>query len=156
MTSNNGNGRVTSNSDAAGPDLAEINLYDQLLAFIEPPTGSRQSEDVYPNEASATDSKEHSTEQAISDLPDLTRPSGPLASLPANDQLTFSGSLTKGVCLACGAESGADVVFCVTCGGFIDEVESTIKAEPACTECGERIATDEIFCPACGAVLPST
>jgi len=156
MTSNNGNGRVTSNFDAAGPDLAEINLYDQLLAFIELPTESPQAETVYPNKASAAESKEHSTAHSTSDLPDLTRPSGPLAGLPANDQLTFRGSLTRGVCLACGAESGADDVFCVTCGGFIDEVESTIKVEPACAECGERIATDEIFCPACGAVLPST
>lgn len=93
--------------------------------------------------------------QGSFELPDLFRASGPLSGLMLRPEITFTGALTKGVCLACGAESGVDDLFCVTCGAFIDEVDSTLQLNPACVECGQRIVTDEIFCPWCGAVLPA-
>ena len=93
--------------------------------------------------------------QASFELPDLFRATGPLAGLMPRPEVTFTGAMTKGVCLACGAESGVDDLFCMTCGAFIDEVDSTLKLNPSCSECGQRIVTDEIFCPWCGAVLPA-
>lgn len=93
--------------------------------------------------------------QASFELPDLFRATGPLAGLMPRPEVTFTGAMTKGVCLACGAESGVEDLFCMTCGAFIDEVDSTLKLNPSCTECGQRIVTDEIFCPWCGAVLPA-
>jgi predicted amidophosphoribosyltransferase len=70
-------------------------------------------------------------------------------------EFIFAGDLSLGVCLACGAESGADDLFCVSCGMFIDEIGSTPKSSPTCGECGQRVTTDEIFCPWCGAAPPA-
>lgn len=46
------------------------------------------------------------------------RPSGPLGSLMQG--FVFTGDLSGGVCIACGAESGADELFCIACGVFIE------------------------------------
>jgi len=82
----------------------------------------------------------------------FVRPSGPLGSLTRD--FIFTGALSRGVCLACGAESDADDLFCITCGVFIDEIGSTLPVKPTCAECKQGISPDEIFCPWCGAVLP--
>lgn len=81
------------------------------------------------------------------------RPSGPLSGFNLPPNLVYTGALSRGVCLACGAESAADDLFCITCGVFIDEIESTLPVNPTCSDCKERIAPDEIFCPWCGSVL---
>ncbi|HLF84040.1 MAG TPA: zinc ribbon domain-containing protein, partial [Blastocatellia bacterium] len=81
------------------------------------------------------------------------RPSGPLSGLNLTPDFVFTGALSRGVCLACGAESAADDLFCITCGVFIDEIGSTLPAKPTCGECKQGIAPDEIFCPWCGSVL---
>ena len=83
----------------------------------------------------------------------FVRPSGPLGSLTRG--FVFTGALTRGVCLACGAESDADDLFCITCGVFIEEIGSTLPVKPTCAECKQGIAPDEIFCPWCGSVLPA-
>ncbi len=83
----------------------------------------------------------------------FVRPSGPLGSLTRG--FVFTGALSRGVCLACGAESDADDLFCITCGVFIEEVGSTLPVKPTCAECKQGIASDEIFCPWCGSVLPA-
>lgn len=62
--------------------------------------------------------------------------------------------LARGVCLACGAESEAEDLFCVTCGTFLDSVAS-VPANPTCAECGQKNIADEIFCPWCGSSLPA-
>jgi hypothetical protein len=82
-------------------------------------------------------------------------PSGPLSSLSLPPNLVFTGALSRGVCLACGAESGEDDLFCMTCGVFIDDIASAPPLNSACSECSFGIAADEIFCPQCGTVLPS-
>ena len=82
------------------------------------------------------------------------RPSGPLSGFNLPPNIVYTGALSKGVCLACGAESGADDLFCMTCGVFIDEIASTLPADPTtCAECKQGIAANEIFCPWCGSVL---
>jgi RNA polymerase subunit RPABC4/transcription elongation factor Spt4 len=84
------------------------------------------------------------------------RPSGPLSgfNLPAN--IVYTGSLSRGVCLACGAaESGEDDLFCPACGAFMDELGLTAVVDSTCAECKQVIAADEIFCPWCGSALPA-
>jgi len=101
------------------------------------------------------------TTSGATENPDLSGPvrqlfdrsrTGPLlAGLNVPDSL-FAGDLSLGTCLACGAESGADDLFCVSCGVFIDEIGSTpAKSDPTCGECGQKVTTEEIFCPWCGA-----
>ena len=83
----------------------------------------------------------------------FVRPSGPLGSLTLG--FVFTGALSRGVCLACGADSGADDLFCITCGVFIDEISSTLPVKPTCAECQQGISADEIFCPWCGSAQPA-
>src|SRR6185369_970143 len=56
-------------------------------------------------------------------------------------------------CLACGAESGADDLFCMSCGSFLNGVASNSPSNPVCADCNQGITIDEIFCPWCGSVL---
>jgi len=83
-----------------------------------------------------------------------TRPSGPLSGFSLTPDFVFTGALSRGVCLACGAESGADDLFCVSCGIFVDEIASTLPVKAACAECQQGIEVDEIFCPWCGSSVP--
>jgi hypothetical protein len=46
------------------------------------------------------------------------KPNGPLESFEGN---MFTGDLSRGVCLACGAESTTDDLFCLACGVFIED-----------------------------------
>lgn len=76
-----------------------------------------------------------------------------LASLNVSPMSPFTGALSKGVCLACGEIAGADDLFCVSCGIFIDEIASTFPPDPSCSECTFAVVADEVFCPACGSTL---
>lgn len=91
------------------------------------------------------------TSGVVPQLFDRSRTGPLLAGLNVIPEFVFAGDLTLGVCLACGAESGADDLFCVSCGVFIDDIGSTPKSNPTCGECGQRVTADEIFCPWCGA-----
>ena len=173
----------SSNVQMSSVESGEMELYEELVTFIESsPEDRRQNPNSpprKPGEDRAGESDRGSVEPAPPveaivtgpsairgakapgqsgelnpELPDLTRPSGPLAGLILSAEFAFSGALTRGVCLVCGAASGANDVFCVACGAFIDEAESTVQAKPTCVECGARIVADEIFCPGCGASLP--
>ncbi len=154
MVSNNGDGRASADFAAAGTAVREIELYDELVAFTELSPESRRYETNRLDGRSKEESVELSSVEDV-ESPEVSRASGPLFGLSANSELTFTGALTRGVCLSCGAESGADDVFCVNCGAFIDEVDSNSKAKPACSECGEPIVAEEIFCPSCGSVQPA-
>ena len=162
-------------SEVNSLDSGEMDLYGELVTFIDLSPEDRQREATSASDQSKTAEEEINSSPTVeaavvevatrlakepdrfrgatAELPDLTRPSGPLAGLFLPPKAAFSGALTRGVCLACGAESGADDVFCVSCGAFIDEVDSAIQQEPTCADCGERIVPDEIFCPSCGASL---
>lgn len=71
--------------------------------------------------------------------------------------LNLDGALTSVLsgkdCLACGAESDANDLFCMSCGSFLNGVASAVPSNPLCTDCGQSISVDEIFCPWCGSVL---
>lgn len=82
-------------------------------------------------------------------------PSGPLSGFNLPREIIYTGAMSRGVCLACGAESGADELFCLSCGDFVDEVPSALPSNPACGECKQPIDADEICCPWCGAAVPA-
>lgn len=82
------------------------------------------------------------------------RPSGPLSGFNLPPNIVYTGALSRGVCLACGSDSGADDLFCITCGVFMDAIGSSLPVGPTCVECKQVIVADEIFCPWCGAVSP--
>ena len=82
------------------------------------------------------------------------RPSGPLSGFNLPPDIVYTGALSPGVCVACGAESAADDLFCITCGVFIDEIGTTLPVSPKCAACKQEISSDEIFCPWCGSALP--
>ncbi len=83
------------------------------------------------------------------------RPSGPLSGFNLPPDIVYTGALSRGVCVACGAESDADDLFCITCGVFADAIGSSRPANPTCAECKRVMSTDDIFCPWCGSVPPA-
>jgi len=89
------------------------------------------------------------------ETPEELTSSGPLSGLSFAPDLILTEAPSRSVCLTCGAESASDELFCVNCGGFVDEIASTPPVRITCGECGVGIETDEIFCPMCGAGLPS-
>lgn len=86
--------------------------------------------------------------QAVVEFSDV---SDPLVDL--NLDGAFTGVLSGRDCLACGEASGADDLFCMSCGSFLNGVASNSPSNPICADCGQGITIDEIFCPWCGSVL---
>lgn len=70
-------------------------------------------------------------------------------------EFQFTGAISPGVCVGCGAESGSDDLFCAGCAEFVDETEASPASPAKCIECGLPIASDEVICPNCGVVLGS-
>ncbi|MGA9772757.1 MAG: zinc ribbon domain-containing protein [Blastocatellia bacterium] len=75
---------------------------------------------------------------------DILRVTGPLADSSASHDLSS-------VCGDCGSLADSEDVFCITCGGPLEEVERA--APPSCSDCGLTIVSDEIFCPSCGSAM---
>jgi hypothetical protein len=148
---------------ATEPEAATISETDDSIAVSE--VSSEASEDSSPGGSlavpslpaaqSPSDSEDSPAIRETSDvspqLYDRSRTGPLLAGFNVIPECVFAGDLSLGVCLACGAESGADDLFCVVCGVFIDEIGSTPKSNPTCGECGQNVTADEIFCPWCGA-----
>lgn len=88
---------------------------------------------------------------AVVELSDV---SDPLADL--NLDGPFTDVLSGRDCLACGAESGADDLFCMSCGSFLNGIASNSPSNPICADCSKGITIDEIFCPWCGSVLAAS
>jgi hypothetical protein len=124
---------------------------EPVLAFA--PIEPVEAEATVLHAESASDPADSNGERSEVRREVFVRPSGPLGSLTRG--FVFTGALSRGVCLACGAESDADDLFCITCGVFIEEIGSTLPVKPTCAECKQGIASDEIFCPWCGSVLPA-
>ena len=61
------------------------------------------------------------------------------------------------VCVDCGCSAESDEVFCIRCGGPLEEqgTSGVEAASPArlCADCGEMVEADEIICPSCGSVM---
>lgn len=151
------------NPQAGEGSVAEIQLYDELIAFAQQPPEEQavlESSPAHAPEGSA-DTQEcldmaHPPADSgflIDDskhLVEVPGPSGPLSGFNLPQEMVYTGALSRGVCLNCGAESGADDLFCLTCGDFIDEIGSTLPSSATCGECQQPIDAGEIFCPWCG------
>ena len=119
----------------------EIDLYDELLTFAEK---SALSESVQSSDQ---------TEAAPESLTSFGE-SGPLGTLSL--EFTYTGAMSPGICIGCGAESGSEDLFCITCGAFVEEVGSKRPLNPTSAECGLDTSSDEVFCPGCGAAVTTS
>jgi len=81
-------------------------------------------------------------------LAEILRVTGPLANFPTK-QAVASALL---VCAECGSLNESDDVFCITCGGLLEEAGRAPLF--SCDDCGSEVSADEIFCPSCGSVMP--
>jgi RNA polymerase subunit RPABC4/transcription elongation factor Spt4 len=87
------------------------------------------------------------------DLNYLLRVTGPLVALG----VTAAGSSLL-ACRDCGSPASGEDMFCVTCGGLLDQSEvseaaTAVAVKSACDDCGSLVEEGEIFCPSCGSVL---
>lgn len=98
-------------------------------------------------------------------LAEILRVTGPLPGLPAKRD-TNSVLL---VCAECGSAADNGEMFCIDCGGLLEEAaapsmlleddlfsceETAAPSTPlSCDDCGSMVASDEIFCPSCGSVM---
>ena len=89
--------------------------------------------------------------EAVVELSDVSEP---LADL--NFDGAFTEVLSGKDCLACGAGSSADDLFCMECGSFLNGDASNSPSNPICADCSQGIMIDEIFCPWCGSVLAAS
>ncbi|MFY9553315.1 MAG: zinc ribbon domain-containing protein [Blastocatellia bacterium] len=155
-------------AEQSEPTSAQEDSFEDVKAHIpdnsvETVSVSDDSSEPAELEEVATSTEMAGTESVSENLQEADEPSpqrfevfgrsGPLGRL--SPDLLFTGALSRGVCLACGAESGVDDLFCLTCGVFIDEIASTLPPKPSCAECGQEVTADEIFCPWCGSVSPA-
>ena len=93
---------------------------------------------------------------ALSQSEDVIRITGALAG--------FVASKTAGsamiLCGDCGTPSDSGEMFCIHCGGLLDEPAASVGPDTPpvaglCDDCGAMIESDEIFCPSCGSVMAS-
>jgi RNA polymerase subunit RPABC4/transcription elongation factor Spt4 len=89
------------------------------------------------------------------DLAYLLRVTGPLVALGS----TMYAASSLLVCRDCRSQSSSEDMFCVVCGGLLDEADSSEAAVEnvaqglTCNDCEYLIEEDEIFCPSCGAAI---
>ena len=156
----------------------EIDLYDELLAFVE----------MSPEEQRLYLTNTESDPESVNEEPQAPQPSRPAPvepetadrvdadSTPLDEDIEVTQPVAESFdtsdplvdlnldgalaalppgreCLACGARSAADDLFCMNCGSFINGVASNSPANPFCADCNQGITIDEIFCPWCGSVL---
>jgi Double zinc ribbon len=180
--------RASPNSSGVGPKAAsEIDLYDELVAFLKlspaqklryfnrpdtrsskdttqyaasEPVGTAISEQVDvevvepASESNFTDEvpkEDGETGQSSPRVADEFSAGATLAEM--NPQYVFTNALSGQDCPTCGAQSEADDLFCMSCGGFLNGVGSALPFDPSCTDCSRDIQPDEIFCPWCGSTL---
>ena len=170
---------VGSNGSAVRPQAAgEIDLYDELVAFIElPPQEKRryldgltatskvfQTELVEPADSVVEqvdiealesgmkwrfEDDDHMNESVNAPVSDDFSVA---AFEETNQRFVFKDASVGPNCRTCGARSDADDLFCMTCGAFLNGVDSQ-AGDPSCGDCSRDINLDEIFCPWCGSTL---
>ena len=173
---------VSSNGSAVRPQAAgEIDLYDELVAFIELSPDEKQrylDQFELKGKAAATDlvepagsvveqfdveASESASEWRFEDDDQINESFGAqvvdefsaaAAFEEMNPQFIFKDAMVGPVCRTCGAQSEADDLFCMSCGAFLDGVDSQ-AGDPSCGDCSRNIIVDEIFCPWCGSTLPA-
>lgn len=90
---------------------------------------------------------------ALSQSEDVIRITGALEGFVA----AKTASVAKITCGDCGQLSDSGELFCIHCGGLLEQVaanaETAIALAGLCDDCGMMIENDEIFCPSCGSVM---
>ncbi|MFL6273897.1 MAG: double zinc ribbon domain-containing protein [Blastocatellia bacterium] len=90
---------------------------------------------------------------ALSQSEDVIRITGALEGFVA----AKTASAAKITCGDCGQLSDSGELFCIRCGGLLEQVaahaETAIALAGLCDDCGMMIEDDEIFCPSCGSVM---
>jgi len=181
LMNTNGKGIVSVgwNGSAVTPQAAgEIDLYDELIAFIELPPQEKQryldgltpTNKVFPTElvepadsvvqqvdVEALESAvkwpfEDDVHMNASVNADVSDDFGVAAFEETNQQFVFKDASVGPNCRTCGARSDADDLFCMTCGAFLNGVDLQ-AGDPSCGDCRRDINLDEIFCPWCGSTL---
>jgi len=84
-------------------------------------------------------------------LAEILRVTGPLPSLSTKQ----AAASVLSVCPECGSSADTEEMFCITCGGLLEEAPAAAKAVLSCDDCGSIVESDEIFCPSCGSVMSS-
>jgi Double zinc ribbon len=90
---------------------------------------------------------------ALSGSEDVIRITGMLSGTVAS----AAGSVIM-ACGDCGQASDNGEMFCIHCGGLLEEPAAhaeavTPSATEYCDDCGAMVERDEIFCPSCGSVM---
>ena len=84
---------------------------------------------------------------------DIIRVTGSLAGF-LTERNRISAIVT---CGECGHSSNSGEMFCIHCGGLLEEAaapaEVAIALAGFCEDCGAAVESDEIFCPSCGSVM---
>lgn len=115
----------------------------------------KQSETIpAATEPSATEAPSKLGEAAERRPVSSPKPSGPLSGFNLPPNIVYTGTIAAGACISCGAETGEGDLFCVACGGFVDDIETSVIV-PKCRECKKEISSEEVFCPFCGAATPA-
>jgi hypothetical protein len=145
---------------ATGPSIPE-SVAPEPIESLDPepmescapePIESLDAEIVSTPAISYSDSTPWDEEVQVTDRAvELSDGNDPLVDL--NLEGGFSDVLPGKDCLSCGAESGTDDLFCMSCGSFLNGVASNSPSNPVCADCNQSITIDEIFCPWCGSVL---
>lgn len=125
-------------------ESCELDLIEGIDAEIVSPSAELA---IAYSDSTPWDEEVEVNERAV----ELSDGSDPLVDL--NLDGGFTDVLPGKDCLACGAESGADDLFCMSCGSFLNGIASNSPSNPVCADCSQSITIDEIFCPWCGSVL---
>jgi hypothetical protein len=123
----------------------------ETASQANPPAPANQpavaSEETYTAKSSANSG-------ALSQSEDVIRITGALAGFVASK----SAGSAMILCGDCGNPSDSGEMFCIHCGGLLDEPAApvepdTLSVAGLCDDCGAMVESDEIFCPSCGSVM---
>lgn len=126
-----------------------LELYDQLIDFLgislETPPVVSPPETMAPPKAADSGPLPES-----GDVIKITGPLSGFAAAKAAESATVN-------CGDCGNRSDSGELFCIHCGGLLEQAAANAEAALAlaglCDECGALAGSDDIFCPSCGSVM---
>jgi len=141
-----------------------LDLYDELIGFLSSSPEPQQAVEhieipgVIPTPPTTSGGVPEPTVSvansgALPQTGDVIKITGPLVGF-APAKAPTSAII---VCGDCGQFSDSDELFCIHCGGLLEQAaasaETAFTLAGLCDDCGAVVESDEIFCPACGAVM---
>jgi hypothetical protein len=164
MVSKRTEGKPVPDSSIAAPassDNAELNLYDDLMAFtvLTPEQQgemlARCAETEQEEQATGNEPIVVSSTPIISDSPPPAAPSSPTAratiSIYKTPDRTTAGARSSQVFIVLDADELLSDESILS-DESLDDLE-LCEADGECAECGSAITSGEVFCPSCGCVL---